>query len=841
MHILPYWDEQSSETPLDYVKDKIGQLRKAYPNKNIVVTEVGWPSNGAERRSPATGLIKHATPAEQARNVRDMVAWLKAQNIQYFVVEAIDQPWKSYDLEGKAGGYWGLWNADRQQKFEWTGPIETFPQWWVYAAWSLAAALPLMVVFLWYWSSLRTAGQLAFCGLVVLSTSAVAYGASVAAGTYMVTGEMVGWGVLAFFLVLSLAMALIQALELVETIWRRRWLREALPAAEMIERQPADRHWPKVSIHVAICNEPPAMVIQTIESLAAVDYPNLEVIVIDNNTKDPAVWRPVQDYCAQLGERFKFFHFDVMKGFKAGALNYVLSQTAPDAEVIGVIDSDYMVRPDWLKGVVPYFDDAKIAYVQCPQDHRDWTSDRFKEMLNWEYAGFFDIGMCLRNEYDAIIQHGTMTLVRRTCMEEMNGWATWCITEDTELGLRLMEKGYGAMYSRERFGHGLTPDHFAGYKKQRFRWAYGAMQIMKAHAGKVFSNTTQLTFWQKYHFVAGWLPWFADALNLIFTWAGLAWVLAVLVPPLVGIKPVGLPPAEFIDPDHRHLHLQAGLFVRSLRRQGEVHLPAEHRRLAGGPGAHLHRGPRGHLRPGDEPSALHAHAQDGRARDARHGARHGARRGGAHDPAVARGHRAVDRHRPDRPRGPAVVAVHGRAVAALRGGGPGVRGQRAGADAPRPGRFRNGPHPRGCLGGDAARTIGHAHRRTCRHRPFPEALVAPPPCHGGGRAERTPACRGHGPDDAVRDPGPRRPRDRARRRHRRGDQGAAGRRHPRRAAGAGRARSGTGRLPAPAFSRTQDHRGRRGAPVAPAGGRTGSTRSPPSCRACRCCRCRPRS
>jgi Glycosyltransferases, probably involved in cell wall biogenesis len=83
-----------------------------------------------------------------------------------------------------------------------------------------------------------------------------------------------------------------------------------------------------------------------------------------------------------------------------------------------------------------------------------------------------------------------------------------------------MEKGYGAMYSRERFGHGLTPDHFAGYKKQRFRWAYGAMQIMKAHAGKMFSNTTKLTFWQKYHFVAGWLPWFADALNLIFTWAG---------------------------------------------------------------------------------------------------------------------------------------------------------------------------------------------------------------------------------------------------------------------------------------------------------------------------------
>jgi cellulose synthase/poly-beta-1,6-N-acetylglucosamine synthase-like glycosyltransferase len=333
-----------------------------------------------------------------------------------------------------------------------------------------------------------------------------------------------------------------------ETIWRRRWSREAVPAADMIARQPAGRAWPKVSLHLAICNEPPAMVIQTLDSLAKLDYPDVEVIVIDNNTKDPAIWRPVQDYCAQLGERFRFFHFDVMKGFKAGALNHVLSQTASDAKIIGVIDSDYVVRPDWLKALVPYFDDGRISYVQAPQDHRDWQGDRFKEMLNWEYAGFFDIGMCLRNEYDAIIQHGTMTLVRRDLMEELGGWATWCITEDTELGLRLMERGYGAMYSRERFGHGLTPDHFAGYKKQRFRWAYGAMQIMKAHAGKMLGNSTKLTFWQKYHFVAGWLPWFADALNLVFTWAGLGWLLAVLLPPLFGIKPVGLPPAEFIVP-----------------------------------------------------------------------------------------------------------------------------------------------------------------------------------------------------------------------------------------------------------------------------------------------------
>ena len=323
VHILPYWERRRATIRCSTSRRRSPASRRSIPTRTSSSPKwAGRPTahRGAFRRAP----VKHATPAEQARNIRDMVAWLKSQNIDYFVVEAIDQPWKAYDLEGKAGGYWGLWDADRQQKFDWTGPIGTFPDWWLYAAWSIAGALPLMAFFLWRWRGVGVVGQLTFCGLTCLATSAIAYGASVAAGTYMITAEMVGWSMLAFFLVMSLVMALVQALELVETVWRRGWRREALPAAEMLARQPADRVWPKVSLHVAICNEPPAMVIQTLDSLAALDYPNFEVIVIDNNTKDPAVWRPVQDYCVGLGERFKFFHFDVMKGFKAGALNYVL-------------------------------------------------------------------------------------------------------------------------------------------------------------------------------------------------------------------------------------------------------------------------------------------------------------------------------------------------------------------------------------------------------------------------------------------------------------------------------------------------------------------------------------
>jgi cellulose synthase/poly-beta-1,6-N-acetylglucosamine synthase-like glycosyltransferase len=139
--------------------------------------------------------------------------------------------------------------------------------------------------------------------------------------------------------------------------------------------------------------------------------------------------------------------------------------------------------------------------------------------------------MVTRNDRDAIIQHGTMTMIRRTVMDELK-WADWTICEDAELGLRVFEKGYSAAYAYDSFGKGLMPDTFIDYKKQRFRWAYGAIQIMKGHARQLFrGKETELKRGQRYHFVAGWLPWVADGLNIFFTAGALLWSAAMIIVP----------------------------------------------------------------------------------------------------------------------------------------------------------------------------------------------------------------------------------------------------------------------------------------------------------------------
>jgi len=146
-----------------------------------------------------------------------------------------------------------------------------------------------------------------------------------------------------------------------------------------------------------------------------------------------------------------------------------------------------------------------------------------------EYRGFFQIGMVERNEHNAIIQHGTMTVVRKDALEEVGGWATWCITEDTELGLKLFEAGYSAAYISDSMGSGVMPDTLDAFMSQRYRWVYGAMQILKHHAGAIFLGRTKLSWAQRYQFLVGWLPWISDGLGMIVTymaliWTGLMWV-----------------------------------------------------------------------------------------------------------------------------------------------------------------------------------------------------------------------------------------------------------------------------------------------------------------------------
>jgi cellulose synthase/poly-beta-1,6-N-acetylglucosamine synthase-like glycosyltransferase len=294
--------------------------------------------------------------------------------------------------------------------------------------------------------------------------------------------------------------------------WRRRVSPAVLPG-------PADGAPPFVSLHVPAHNEPPDMVIETLRSLVRLDYPRYEVILIDDNSDDERLWRPVEQWCAR--HNVKFAHLEDWPGYKSGALNYALRElTDPRAEVIGVVDSDYQIEPGFLRGCAPAFAEPWVGFVQTPQDYRGWADARYYRRLYYSYKYFFAVSQPSRNEHDGAIFAGTMGLIRRVALDELGGWDEWCITEDAELSLRLLRAGWNGLHVDQTWGRGIMPLTFEGLKGQRYRWCFGGIQILRMHWQSLIPGRTSrenhLTTAQRWAYLAGGIQWYGDLLGLIF-------------------------------------------------------------------------------------------------------------------------------------------------------------------------------------------------------------------------------------------------------------------------------------------------------------------------------------
>jgi hypothetical protein len=129
-----------------------------------------------------------------------------------------------------------------------------------------------------------------------------------------------------------------------------------------------------------------------------------------------------------------------------------------------------------------------------------------------------------------------MCLVRRAAIDAAGGWSSDTICEDTDLGLTLLELGWQAHYTNKRYGHGLLPDSFEAYKKQRHRWAYGGFQILRKHWRRFLPGGSRLTREQKREFALGWLNWLgAESIGVAVAILNIIWV------PVVAFLDIAVP------------------------------------------------------------------------------------------------------------------------------------------------------------------------------------------------------------------------------------------------------------------------------------------------------------
>jgi cellulose synthase/poly-beta-1,6-N-acetylglucosamine synthase-like glycosyltransferase len=359
---------------------------------------------------------------------------------------------------------------------------------WAHAAWSLtvvAGAFYIVTMAAW-----TVASGLSWTGLV--------------GGWTLWVLELVAW-----------LLVLAHGWEIFDALGSRHWERRR-PAVSAVLPSQVDA--PFVSIHVPTHNEPPDLVIQTLESLRGLDYPNVEVLVLDNNTDDEELWLPVARYCAMYPWVLKFHRLVEWPGYKSGALNYGEDQADPRASLIAVVDADYLVEPNWLHETVGAFADPEVGFVQTPQDYRDWNHSGYFRHLYYSYEYFFAVSQQSRDERNSAIFGGTMGLVRRTALRDVGRWDESCLTEDAELSLRLLEAGWTGHHLDRSSGHGVMPLTFDALKRQRFRGCFGGMQILKRHwrALMPWSRSSRLSLSQRLAHLSGGLQWFGDLLGLMF-------------------------------------------------------------------------------------------------------------------------------------------------------------------------------------------------------------------------------------------------------------------------------------------------------------------------------------
>ena len=321
---------------------------------------------------------------------------------------------------------------------------------------------------------------------------------------------------------------------------------EEAPAAE--DDAPAadpDAPRPFVLVQVASYNEPPEVVRECLRSVRALDYPRdrFAVQLCDDST-DPASLEGLAEFCASIGVEFR--HRTDRRGFKGGALNDGLASFPGPVDFVAIVDSDYVVQPGFLARVIPEFRREKLGFAQTPQAYRNVRPGALSRWYELADSYFYRVVQPVRARYQSLIFCGTMGVLRRSALAEAGGWSEQCVTEDAELTIRLLARGWEGRYLPEEFGAGLAPDLMSAVRSQQRRWAFGGIQMLRMN--RKLLATKQLTLRQRIDFRTTALFWFdglflvgvtvALAALVVASWSG-AWLpfAALPVPVIVALVP----------------------------------------------------------------------------------------------------------------------------------------------------------------------------------------------------------------------------------------------------------------------------------------------------------------
>ena len=233
----------------------------------------------------------------------------------------------------------------------------------------------------------------------------------------------------------------------------------------------------RLSFQMMTRAEPVEMVIASIKSLIAIKAEADEILIIDNNHTDTALYMPIKRFCAGLDDSLnvRFFHVDSVAGFKAGALNLALDIMDDSCSHIVVVDSDYQALPQARASIVAAIERyPDCALLQFPQFYRDAGQADVHSELNH----YFNYHLHRLFNRKRALSTGTYAIIRRDALLSLGGWSGASITEDAQMGVLMHKRGLRSQFIPEVIATGLLPNSVNDLMSQRRRWIYGNMQVL---------------------------------------------------------------------------------------------------------------------------------------------------------------------------------------------------------------------------------------------------------------------------------------------------------------------------------------------------------------------------
>lgn len=252
---------------------------------------------------------------------------------------------------------------------------------------------------------------------------------------------------------------------------------------------------PLVDIFIPTYNESVKMVRRTVLACRSINYPNKNVYVLDDGSRDAMV-----NLASELGVNYIRRPDNLNR--KAGNLNYALERT--QGELIAVFDCDFIPFRNFLNRTVGFFSDPGVALVQTPQHY--FNPDfhirnlGLNALMPSDLDSFFHYNQVIRDHFNAVICCGTSYVARREALDSVGGYFSKCIVEDYQTGTSLMTKGWRILYLDEILSLGEVPRTFRDYIDQRLRWLQGNVQIY--FCWRDLPIWTRLGIWQKSFYVS---------------------------------------------------------------------------------------------------------------------------------------------------------------------------------------------------------------------------------------------------------------------------------------------------------------------------------------------------